>query len=213
MSFLAFAKSHGLIVENIVDGRWIRCPTEDHPRKRNGSYKYMGDHGFVQNFATMQDVAIWKSGAPLNRTDAERFNRAASDTSNDIARLRTDAAKKAGWILKNTVMEQHAYLDSKGFPEAKGLVWRTQDDVNLLVIPMRVGDAIVGCQLIDVDGNKRFLKGQQTAGASFIIDNKGIDVWCEGFATAMSVRATMAAMKERYRIHVCFSASNMVKRS
>jgi putative DNA primase/helicase len=34
---------------------------------------------------------------------------------------------------------------------------------------------------------------------------------CEGYATALSVRAAMKQMKQRYTLHVCFSAGNMVK--
>jgi len=44
-----------------------------------------------------------------------------------------------------------------------------------------------------------------------VIDNKGRDILCEGFATAMSVRNAMRQLKERYTIHVCFSAGNMLE--
>jgi putative DNA primase/helicase len=43
------------------------------------------------------------------------------------------------------------------------------------------------------------------------MDNKGVDIVCEGFATALSVRRAMKFLKKRYRIHICFSASNMVE--
>jgi putative DNA primase/helicase len=44
-----------------------------------------------------------------------------------------------------------------------------------------------------------------------VIDNKGRNIVCEGFATGMSVRRAMKHMRERYTIHVCFSAGNMVE--
>ncbi|MDB4873349.1 MAG: Virulence-associated family protein, partial [Gemmatimonadales bacterium] len=36
------------------DGKWYRCPTNDHPKKRNGAYKLAtcGTVGFYQNHAT-----------------------------------------------------------------------------------------------------------------------------------------------------------------
>ena len=76
---------------------------------------------------------------------------------------------------------------------------------------MRISGNLVGCQLISEDGTKRFLSGQRTKGASLIIDNKGRDILCEGFATGMSVRRAMKHLRERYTIHVCFSAGNMLE--
>ena len=81
----------------------------------------------------------------------------------------------------------------------------------VLLVPMRVGKSLVGLQQIWQEGDKRFLYGQRTAGATFSFDNKGINIVCEGYATALSVRAAMKQLKARYHIHVCFSAGNMVK--
>lgn len=44
-----------------------------------------------------------------------------------------------------------------------------------------------------------------------MIDNKGRNVLCEGFATGMSVRRAMKYLRERYTIYVCFSAGNMLE--
>jgi len=60
-------------------------------------------------------------------------------------------------------------------------------------------------------GGKKFLYGQRTSGAVFTFDNKGINVLCEGYATALSVRLAFKQMKQRYTLHVCFSAGNMAK--
>jgi phage/plasmid primase-like uncharacterized protein len=98
---------------------------------------------------------------------------------------------------------------SKGFPQERANVWTTDDGTRLLVIPMRVGRQIVGVQMIREDGDKKFLAGQRTSDAAFVIDNKGLPVLCEGYATALSVRAALAALKARYTIFVCFSAGNV----
>ena len=34
---------------------------------------------------------------------------------------------------------------------------------------------------------------------------------CEGYATALSIKAAMKGLKRRYTLHVCFSAGNMKK--
>jgi putative DNA primase/helicase len=43
-----------------------------------------------------------------------------------------------------------------------------------------------------------------------VFDNKGPHILTEGYATALSVRAAMKALKMRYTIHVCFSAQNLL---
>jgi len=124
------------------------------------------------------------------------------------------AANKAAWITGQTKLEQHAYLDSKGYRDALGAVWWPSEDQNLLCVPMRIGDALVGLQMIDRTGAKRFLAGQQTSGAEFLISNSGhgaFDWFVEGYATGLSLRDCLQALRLRYRIHITFSAANMVK--
>ena len=124
------------------------------------------------------------------------------------------AAKKAGWIMHQTKMEPHAYLDSKGWKDVPGAVWWPNEEQNLLCIPMRVGDNIVGVQLIDRNGTKRYLSGQRTSGAEYLISNNGrgaMDWYVEGYATGLSLRECLHALRMRYRIHITFSAGNLVK--
>jgi len=52
----------------------------------------------------------------------------------------------------------------------------------------------------------------RTKGASLMIEKMaGRDIVCEGLATAMSVRRAMHHLCVPYRIHICFSANNMVE--
>jgi putative DNA primase/helicase len=206
MRFEDFARERGLIINSLIPDRWIAVPTEDHPHKRNGRYKLLGDIGWVQNWATMTAPDVWKSEGG-----------AAFPTSLRIAQKRDqyqrhEAAKKAiskaGWILHQCQIACHPYLKAKGFPVEEGNVWVTPEN-NLLVVPMRRDNSLVGAQLIDEQGGKKFLQGQQSKGAAFIIDAGGVPIFCEGFATGLSIRAAMKAMKVRYKIYICFSASNM----
>jgi putative DNA primase/helicase len=128
------------------------------------------------------------------------------------ARLAHRAADKAKWILDQVVPEEHAYLQSKGFPELQGLVWRPTQESNLLVIPMFVGKSLSGVQLINRAGEKKYLTGAVTAKAEYVFDNNSInaqDFWCEGFATGLALRECLAALKKPYRIHITFSAQNL----
>lgn len=128
------------------------------------------------------------------------------------AQDQANAARKAGWILHQCKHEQHAYLHSKGWPDMAGSVWWPSEEQNLLCIPMRVGRDLVGVQLIDRRGEKKYLKGQRTSGAEYCISNPGhgaLDWWVEGYATGLSLRDCLHALRMRYRIHICFSAGNL----
>jgi len=118
------------------------------------------------------------------------------------------AAEKAKRILGETIRTTHPYLAQKGFPDESGNVW-VKDGKKVLVIPMWVANRLVGLQLINEEGKKKFLYGQRTKGASFTMDAKGFPILCEGYATALSIRLIMTALKLPYRIVVCFSAGNL----
>ena len=200
MSFQAFAEQHGLIIDHLVYDRWTRVPTLDHPKKRNGSYIFDGNSGAVKNWAVHEKAISWKgANDPLYRVKIQQSKENTEERNKK-------AASKAGWILKQATKATHAYLGRKGFPEEEALVWEGK-----LIIPMRIDDAISGLQLIDTDGNKKFLSGQKNKGAVAVFDNKGVPILCEGYATAMSIRRALKAIKTRYKIVVCFSASNLLE--
>jgi putative DNA primase/helicase len=205
MNFQQFAESFGLIVRDVIPNRWVVTPTVDHPRSGNGRYKYMGDVGWVQNWATMERPATWKSdGNALDQGHRRDFSSAIRERQEAADK----ASKKAGWIMHQTKLGTHKYLENKGFAKEEGNVWESGLD-KILVIPMRISNNLVGCQLIDGQGVKKFLYGQTTKGATFTMDAKGTPILCEGYATGLSIREAMIANKMRYTIHVCFSANNM----
>lgn len=209
MDLIAFCRAHGILIDALPQfGVWRRYPTEDHPRKRNGAVKYMGTHAFVQNHATETAVTIWRSDdrQAIDHNKLRRMNEEAQ-RRHRIAQMR--AAEKARAILAQVVPDEHPYLESKGLQD-KGLVWY-RDGQRLLVVPMRVGSDVVGCQIIGEDGQKRFLAGQRTAGAAYIINARGPNILCEGYATGLSIQAALRKLNRPYTLHVCFSAGNMQK--
>lgn len=210
MTFEDFARIHGLIINHVVMNKSVRVPTEDKPRKTNGSYKFLGDVGFVMNFATMDKPAVW---FPTEQQIQERpksdINKLWSTISSIEDGVKKDkAAKKAGWIMKQTKLDTHPYLIKKGFPNEKGHVW-IKDNEPILVVPMFVAKKLVGCQLINSDGDKKFLYGQTTKNAIFTFDAKGMPFFCEGYATALSLRQVLKLSNIKYCIYICFSATNM----
>lgn len=156
------------------------------------------------------------ASAPPALLQARKLEAQARQTQEgqERERLAQAAAKKAGWILHQTLMEEHAYLHRKGWPEARGNVWHPDEEQNLLCIPMRIDEALVGLQMIDRDGGKRYLSGQRTSEAEHVISNNGrgaADYYCEGYATGLSLRECLHALRMRYRIHITFSAGNLSK--
>lgn len=213
MDFVQFARSHGIIINDLPPvGVWKRYPTEDHPRKRNGAVKYMGTHGFVQNHALSTITSLWKpdSGDRLNSVDMRSIIISQAQAEQQRRKLATEAVGKAVRMLNESGYRTHAYLEAKGFPDEQGSVLNIENKP-VLLIPMRMGKSLVGVQQIWEDGTKKFLYGQRTSGSTFTFDNKGLNIVCEGYATALSVRAAMKQLKRRYTIHVCFSAGNMVR--
>lgn len=207
MRFEDFARVHGLIINSLQYDKWVRVPTVDHPHKRNGAYIFDGNRGAVQNWATMEKPVTWKSDSDNRSLPVIRQKIHKADQERQ--ELADKAAKKAGWILHQCELKTHPYLEKKGFPDEVGNVWDTEDG-STLVIPMRMDNRLVGCQLIKENGEKKFLYGQRTKGAAFSITDKADNVFfCEGYATALSIRQIMKANSMRYTIHVCFSASNM----
>ena len=210
MMFEQFAAAHGLLIDRVEYGKWVRVKTIDHPHKRNGAYLHRGTVAFVQNHATMGEPDTWFPDADnAIRIDQEAIARRNASAQKELRESREKAARKAAWMLAQCSLEQHAYLDSKGFPNERGNVFRGLDDQPLLCIPMMRGGKLSGLQTITIDGDKKFLFGQQSAGAQFVFDGKGRDWFCEGYVTGLSLRAALVALKLRYRIHVCFSAHNV----
>jgi len=204
MNFEQFAEAHGLIIRSLVLDRWVRVPTVDHPRKQNGAYIFDGRMGALINFALHDKHITFKSDEAYRPDPEAKAKRERADKERRERQER--AAGKAATMLKAAVKATHPYLARKGFPEQEGWVFNGS-----LVLPMRFQNRLVGCQLIDASGTKRFLTGQRTKGASLVIDNHGPDVLVEGFATGLSVRRALKSLRLRYRIHVCFSAGNMVE--
>jgi putative DNA primase/helicase len=210
MHLLDFCRIHGVILDREPPiGVWKRYPTQDKPTHRNGAVKYMGTHAFIQNHATMTEIEVWHAEGD-SVMDPNKARKAVEAAARDIREKQQEAARKAASILNQCQIGYHPYLEKKGFKEEQGNVWKTNDGL-LLVIPMRVGHQLVGCQIIREDGEKKFLFGQRTSGAYFCFDNKGPNILCEGYATALSIRAAMKALKRRYTLYTCFSAGNMKK--
>jgi phage/plasmid primase-like uncharacterized protein len=207
MTFEQFALLHGVVISRLIPGKWIRVPTQDKPMSRNGAYKFMGDVGFVQNWATMTEAATWHAEGE-SKAAVQQVQRVANKAAADARANAQKAAQRAAAILSECELAQHPYLASKGFPDELANVWNRASD-NVLVIPMRVGRNVVGAQMIKPDGDKKFLYGQRSSGAEFVFGTGRTHFLCEGYATALSARQALQHLKVSYTLHTTFSAGNM----
>lgn len=210
--FIQFATDHGLIVNHLPLGRIVRCPTETHRSSRNGAFFFDGLWGWVQDWSQSDQISVWKSDKVVDNAD---FRKKVKDSqakyAQDKAKLNADAANKAQWILGQCELNISAYLSRKGFPEMSANMWMKVQEQPLLVIPMYKDKSVVGCQLIDQDGNKKFLKGQATQDVYFQIGNGKLTFFVEGYASGLSLQKVLEACKVSYKILVTFSAGNLLR--
>lgn len=205
IDFPSFALAHGLLIRDLyADGRIHRCPTADHPRTRNGAYKFTGEWGFVQDWANHPEPIIYRPDS----VPAEVVKRDMAALQRQDRERREQAARKAIEVVRRCQYGPHPYLALKGFPGEQGLV----DTDGRLVIPMRACaryERVNSVQWIDAAGEKKFLPGG-TAKGSVLILGAGADHWlAEGYATALSVRSALASLYRQAKVVVCFSAGNL----
>lgn len=215
MQFDAFCRAHGLIVDGITPGRWVRVPTTDHPRKKNGAYKFLGDIGWVQNHALEVDVSTWRADAQdLHGVDVQRIQRQAAEFDEKMRRGWQRAAVQAEALLAQAELAEHNYLHLKGLGEHRALV-----SGDALLVPMRHwrSNRLVGVQTIRwLEAERRYEKkmmaGMRAKGAVLRLGSpQAARTWLvEGYATALSVEAALKLLRLRDSVTVCFSAGNLI---
>lgn len=208
MTFEQALRVAGLLPRSIVpDGKWRRCPTEDHPRKRNGAYILHPDgRGYWRNWATDEGVSSWTE---TDTTKARAIDPAVLQAQRERERqYRIQAVRSARqfWGNAGALSLHHPYLDAKGLSAVGTAKLRTVD--GLLVIPVYLGSSLISVQTITPDGTKRFWPGAPVKSGSFILDRKDavLTVFAEGFATGLAVFQSIRSA----RVVVCFDAGNLL---
>jgi putative DNA primase/helicase len=202
----------------LVWDQWSQTSDSYRPDSAKAVWRSVKASGGV-SCGTLFKTAIengWRDDGEHHRaTPAEmaELRLKAAQRASEEAKERTaeafSAANKAARILARCELAKHAYFDAKGMPDRLGLVWPRDGMDPILCVPMRIGADLAGLQMISIHGDKKFLKGQRTKCAGFVIGSSGKDLYCEGYATGLSVSICMAALKIPARIHVCFSAGNL----
>ena len=207
-NFESFVREAGLIPGDVLqDGKWRRCPTESHPRKKNASYKLAQDGliGWVMNFEVHSEPLTWR---PEKEYVAPKIDGAV------IARKR--AAERQA-LIQATRGAQKFYTDCK--PLIGGHPYLTDHELSMagcfglkldkdgwLVIPV-LRNGLISVQRISPEGEKKFWYGASVKGGSYTIERPGasITVLVEGFATGAAIFAAVPLS----RVVVAFNAGGL----
>lgn len=219
--FIEFARAHGVEIDPAkldCTDKIRRCGTTEKPRSTNGSYCFNGRTGWVRNWAGDAETHVFGDHDDKPWTEEEK---AAWRAQRDRQRAQQEqsherAARKAQELLRQAVPGTHDYLIRKGLRDAQGLVLPDGD----LLVPMRsMSDnrAIQGVQRIHwnveaLKWEKKMLPGMRATGAVLRLGPLFAreTVFCEGYATGLSIELAVRQMRLNAQVVVCFSAANMV---
>ncbi|MCT6721640.1 toprim domain-containing protein [Acidovorax sp. K2F] len=224
-TFIDFARAHGVEIDPVKlmpRDKVVRCPTTEHPRSRNGAYFWDGQRGWVFAWDGEARTQWFNDPEAKPWTEEEKRQWKAKRDAQRQAQQQgyQRAAIKAQELLRTTTPGPHNYLFYKGLPNSQGLCTPDGD----LVVPMRdwQTNAVRGAQLIrwtdteDEPGRMRWVKkmtyGMQARGAVLRLGPPRATetIYCEGFATGLSIEAAVKQMRLNAAVLVCFSDSNMV---
>lgn len=206
--FTAFCHALGLRPGVVVpDGKWRRCPTEAHPRKRNGAYKLApdGSVGWAQDWSTMSEPATWRaSGKNALAFDAREYRQRQEEAQR--ASEHATAEAREFYELAKPLRGGHPYLEAHGL-DMRGCEGLKVDAKGWLVVPALRRGALQSLQRISPDGEKRFWYGASVAGTSYVVERRDavVTVLCEGLATGLACYRSLSAS----RVVVAWNAGNL----
>lgn len=194
--------------------QWSRSSARYRERDARSVWRSIRPYGGVTVTALYAEARRhgWRGEAAVRSqvaaAEQQRKRMAARQRARDKERAET-AARKAQAMIDQAEFTTHPYLTAKGFPEVQGLV--INNDV--LLVPMRdvATGALLNVQQIWPGGAKKFLAGGRARGAVHRLGRATVRWYCEGFATALSIKAALARLYRRDQIVVCFSAHNLAR--
>lgn len=214
MKFEDFARAHNVEISNLFPSeRIIRCGTVDKPKSKNGAYFWDGKKGWVFNWAKDAKVNWFESDVVWTPQEKSEWMARRQSAQSEQSKRHSMVAEKAESTLRSAKLENHPYLEFKGFPDAKGLVVGEK-----LLIPMRnvVTNKVCGYQEIFWNPEtrkheKKMLAGMRAKNAILTLGNRSVsEFWLvEGYATGLSVKKALESCGLDSAVVVCFSANNL----
>jgi len=215
--FHSFAIAHGLQIDRLYPAdRVQRCATLDKPRGKNGAFFWDGLRGWVSDWAQGGDINWFDGGEKKAFTEEQRkaWSERRKATESRQEQGWSNAALAAQMLLRACEPKEHNYLHSKGLGETLGLV----DADGALIVPMRNAftNELQGAQRIvwvteERHYDKKMLPGMRAKGAVLRLGPQRAQetIFCEGYATGLSIEHAARQMRLSAAVMVCFSDSNM----
>ena len=220
MNFINFARAHGVDIDPnklYASDKIKRTGTVEKPGSNNGAYFWDGQRGWVMDWSGEARVIWFEDPHAKPWSDEEKrlwASKRATATS-DQQHKYEQAALQADITMRSAKMDNHPYLEIKGFKDIRGLVLNDK-----LLIPMRnvVTNKMQGYQSIYWDEEarhyeKKMLHGMRAKNAVLYLGNRDLpECWLvEGFATGLSLRHALRSVGLAASVVICFSASNMIQ--
>jgi putative DNA primase/helicase len=192
LNFRSAMEIAGLMPRDIVaDGRWYRCPTADHPKKKNGCYmlRSCGTRGFFKNYAVDDGWNEWQDDKPMTFALRKQADSELAAARMREAKRRATAVRemRSYWESLKPMRGIHPYLEAKGLSMmgCHGL----RVDREFLVIPAMRNGLLMSLQTITPAGEKKYRYGCSIKSAVYPLARQGAVVTClsEGFATGLAV--------------------------
>lgn len=211
MEFRAQLEAVGFMPKIVEpDGKWYRCKTADHPKKRNGAYRLAtcGTIGWYQNHATEIEVTTWRAGSETARPDPMISQARMREALNERRRQAIQATQEARayWNVCRPLRLGHPYLANK-LLTMQGCADLRVDGEGWLIVPVMIDGAVVSLQRIAPGGAKRFWSGASVKGGCYVIGTPRatMTVIVEGLATGLAVFQSVPGC----RVIVAFDCGNM----
>lgn len=220
MNFINFARAHGVDIDPnklYASEKIKRCGTVERPGSGNGAYFWDGQRGWVMDWSGEARVIWFEDPHAKPWTPDEKLAWASKRASvaTDQEKKYESTARIAEEVLRGSKMDNHPYLEIKGFKDIRGLVLADK-----LLIPMRnvSTNKLQGYQSIYWDEQarhyeKKMLLGMRAKNAVLYLGNRDLpECWLvEGFATGLSLRHALRSVGLAASVVICFSASNLIQ--
>lgn len=208
--FEEFVRSLGLRPRGVAaDGRWRRCGTDNHPRKRNGAYKLAesGTIGWVQDWAIHEQPIQWTAGKDADIPDFDPDAMKRAWIEQEKRREKAVRAARRFYEECRPLMGGHPYLEAHGL-DMEGCLGLKEDKDGWLVVP-GYSDGLQTVQRISPNGDKRFWPGAPVSGTRYVIDRRQacVNVLCEGLATGLACYKAVP----NSRVIVLWNTGNLTK--
>jgi putative DNA primase/helicase len=209
--FLFVLQANGFMVDSVEpDGKFHRCKTVEHPKKKNGYYKlnYDGRVGYYGDFSRSGETLTWKASAEQIELLPQRSPEEIQARKDEERRVKVAAVHAARdyYAMAKPMQGGHPYLESHGLTVQGCDAVRV--DGKWMVVPMYRNGSLLCVQRIAGDGTKLYWEDAISKGTSLLLarHDSTLTVYCEGFATGLAIFQAIPSCT----VVVCFTAANML---